>query len=120
MTSAISGVVSLFQRKKSFQIYSHSDDKKNQQQKKQNKKKKQKSKIEVDFKLEDLVQKNKKEENGKAKVIYLWSLFTGFTMHKFQYRLRAKCFAHFFPSLVKCTWKALLNKTLGAIASNHY
>ena len=34
-------------------------------------KKKQKSKIDVDFKLEDLVQKNKKEENGKAKVIYL-------------------------------------------------
>ena len=82
-------------------IYSHSDDKKkNQQQNKQNKKTKQKSKIDVDFKLEDLVQKNKKEENGKAKVIYLWSLFTGFTMHKFQYRLRAKCFAHFFPSLV--------------------
>ena len=73
MTSAISGVVSLFQRKQSFQIYSHSDDKKkNQQQNKQNKKKtKQKSKIDVDFKLEDLVQKNKKEENGKAKVIYL-------------------------------------------------
>ena len=35
------------------------------------KKTKQKSKIDVDFKLEDLVQKNKKEENGKAKVIYL-------------------------------------------------
>ena len=52
-------------------IYSHSDDKKNQQQNKQNKKTKQKSKIDVDFKLEDLVQKNKKEENGKAKVIYL-------------------------------------------------
>ena len=93
--------------------------KKNQQQNKQNKKKtKQKSKIDVDFKQEDLVQKNKKEENSKAKVIYLWSFFTGFTMHKFQYRLRAKCFAYFFPSLVK--WKALLNKTLGAIASNHY
>lgn len=45
--------------------------KKNQQQNKQNKKTKQKSKIDVDFKLEDLVQKNKKEENGKAKVIYL-------------------------------------------------
>ena len=70
---------------------------------------KQKSKIDVDFKLEDLVQKNKKEENGKAKVIYLLSFFTGFTMHKFQYRLRAKCFAHFFPSWVK--WKAPLNKT---------
>ena len=38
---------------------------------KQKKKTKQKSKIDVDFKLEDLVQKNKKEENGKAKVIYL-------------------------------------------------
>ena len=119
MTSAISGVVSLFQRKKSFQIYSHSDDKKKPTTKQTKQKKtKQKSKIDVDFKLEDLVQKNKKEENGKAKVIYLWSLFTGFTMHKFQYRLRAKCFAYFFPSLVK--WKALLNKTLGAIASNHY
>ena len=35
------------------------------------KKTKQKSKIDVDFKLENLVQKNKKEENGKAKVIYL-------------------------------------------------
>ena len=120
MTSAISGVVSLFQRKQSFQIYSHSDDKKktNNKRNKTKKKTKQKSKIDVDFKLEDLVQKNKKEENGKAKVIYLWSFFTGFTMHKFQYRLRAKCFAHFFPSLVK--WKALLNKTLGVIASNHY
>ena len=72
MTSAISGVVSLFQRKQSFQIYSHSDDKKKPTTKQTKQKKtKQKSKIDVDFKLEDLVQKNKKEENGKAKVIYL-------------------------------------------------
>ena len=46
VTSAISGVVSLFQRKQSFQIYSHSDDKKKPttkqtKQKKQNKNLKQ-------------------------------------------------------------------------------
>ena len=53
-------------------IYSHSDDKKKPTTKQtKQKKKKQKSKIDVDFKIEDLVQKNKKEENGKAKVIYL-------------------------------------------------
>ena len=66
-------MVSLFQRKQSFQIYSHSDDKKKNNNNKRNKTKNKtkKSKIDVDFKLEDLVQKNKKEENGKAKVIYL-------------------------------------------------
>ena len=43
VTSAISGVVSLFQRKQSFQIYSHSDDKKKPttKQTKQNKNLKQ-------------------------------------------------------------------------------